>query len=128
RFSRDWSSDVCSSDLDSGLSRVPRFNARTGLTRLTTVAVTQDAADQRAGRAGRLGPGVCYRLWSERSHKNLVPARTPEIEDADLAPLVLTLASYGIRSAEKLAWITPPPAGHLSQATDLLRQLGALDG
>src|SRR5690606_38863526 len=58
--------------IDSGLSRVPRFNARTGLTRLTTVPVTRDAADQRAGRAGRLGPGVCYRLWSERSHKNLV--------------------------------------------------------
>jgi ATP-dependent helicase HrpB len=114
--------------IDSGLSRVPRFDARTGLTRLTTVAVTRDAADQRAGRAGRLGPGVCYRLWSERSHKNLIPARSPEIEDADLAPLVLSLASYGIRSAEKLAWITPPPAGHLSQATDLLRQLGALDG
>ncbi|MFO7256872.1 MAG: ATP-dependent helicase HrpB [Bacteroidota bacterium] len=114
--------------IDSGLSRVPRFNARTGLTRLTTVAVTRDAADQRAGRAGRLGPGVCYRLWSERSHKNLVPARSPEIEEADLAPLVLSLAAYGIRSADELTWITPPPAGHLKQATELLQQLGALDG
>lgn len=113
--------------IDSGLSRVPRFNARTGLTRLTTVAVTQDAADQRAGRAGRLGPGVCYRLWSERSHKNLVPARIPEIEDDDLAPLVLTLASYGIRNTGELTWITPPPQGHLSQAIDLLQQLGALE-
>src|SRR5690606_28585773 len=107
--------------IDSGLSRVPRFNASTGLTRLTTVAVTRDAADQRAGRAGRLGPGVCYRLWSERSHKNLVPARSPEIEEADLAPLVLSLAAYGIRSADELTWITPPPAGHLKQATELLQ-------
>lgn len=114
--------------IDSGLSRVPRFNARTGLTRLTTVPVTRDAADQRAGRAGRLGPGVCYRLWSERSHKNLVPARKPEIEDADLAPLVLSLASYGIRNVDELTWITPPPAGHVNQATELLGQLGALDG
>lgn len=113
--------------IDSGLSRVPRFDARTGLTRLTTVAVTRDAADQRAGRAGRLGPGVCYRLWSERSHKNLVPTRTPEIEDADLAPLVLTLAWYGIRNAGELAWISPPPSGHLNQAVELLQQLGALD-
>lgn len=114
--------------IDSGLSRVPRFNARTGLTRLTTVTVTRDAADQRAGRAGRLGPGVCYRLWSERSHQYLVPSRTPEIEDADLAPLVLTLARYGVRRAEELTWVTPPPAGHLGQALELLRQLGALDG
>jgi ATP-dependent helicase HrpB len=113
--------------IDSGLSRVPRFNARTGLTRLTTVAVTRDAADQRAGRAGRLGPGVCYRLWSERSHKNLVPNRTPEIEDADLASLVLALASYGISNVNELTWITPPPSGHVRQAVELLQQLGALD-
>lgn len=114
--------------IDSGLSRIPRFNARTGLTRLTTVAVTRDAADQRAGRAGRLGPGVCYRLWSERSHNNLVAARTPEIEDADLAPLVLALAWYGITNVGELTWITPPPVGHLKQAMELLRHLGALDG
>jgi ATP-dependent helicase HrpB len=114
--------------IDSGLSRIPRFNARTGLTRLATVAVTRDAADQRAGRAGRLGPGVCYRLWSERSHRNLVPTRTPEIEEADLAPLMLTLAWYGTRNADELTWITPPPIGHLNQAVELLQQLGALDG
>lgn len=113
--------------IDSGLSRVPRFNARTGLTRLTTVPVTRDAADQRAGRAGRLGPGVCYRLWSERSHKNLVPARTPEIEDADLSPLMLALAWYGINNPHEVTWITPPPLGHLNQAVELLRHLGALN-
>ncbi|MES2730162.1 MAG: ATP-dependent helicase HrpB [Bacteroidota bacterium] len=113
--------------VDSGYTRVPRFDPRTGFTRLETIRVSQDAADQRAGRAGRLGPGVGYRLWSEGLHQQLAPNRTPEILEADLAPVVLELAQWGadIRS---LTWLTPPPVGATSQARELLNLLGALDG
>lgn len=113
--------------IDCGYSRVPRFNPRSGLTRLETVRVTKDSADQRAGRAGRLGPGACYRLWTEKTHQFLLPARRPEIMDADLSTLVLELAHWGVRDVAELAWITPPPAGSVSQASTLLHQLGALD-
>src|SRR6478735_160349 len=75
--------------VDAGYSRVPRFDPRSGLTRLDTIKVTRDTADQRAGRAGRLGPGVCYRLWAETTHHMLQPVRQPEILEADLAPLML---------------------------------------
>jgi len=112
--------------IDSGLSRVPKFDPRSGLTTLETVKVTQDAADQRAGRAGRLGPGVCYRLWTKATHQFLSPARQPEILDADLAPLMLELFNWGSQVNE-LKWITPPPVGTVSQATDLLIQLGAIN-
>lgn len=113
--------------IDSGLSRVPKFDPRSGLTRLETVRVTQDAADQRTGRAGRLTPGVCYRFWSEATQRNLQPNRKPEILEADLSSLVLELATWGIRDPNKLTWITPPPAGAVSQAKELLTILGALD-
>lgn len=112
--------------IDCGYSRVPRFNPRSGLTRLETVRVTRDSADQRAGRAGRLGPGICYRLWTEKTHQFLSPARRPEIMDADLSTLVLELSQWGVRSVDELAWVTPPPAGAVSQASALLHQLGAL--
>jgi ATP-dependent helicase HrpB len=113
--------------VDSGLSRVPRFDPRSGFTRLETIRVTRDAADQRAGRAGRLGPGVCYRLWSEGSHMNLVPQRVPEILEADLAPLVLELGEWGVRDVKELTWITLPPSGSVNQAKVLLTDLEALD-
>ena len=112
--------------VDSGQSRVPRFDPRSGLTRLETIRVTKDAADQRAGRAGRLGPGVCYRLWSEATHHTLQPMRQPEILEADLAPLLLDLANWGVEDPKDLSWITPPPAGAVSQAREILKQLGAL--
>jgi ATP-dependent helicase HrpB len=111
--------------IDAGLMRRPRFDARTGLTRLVTLPVSQAAAAQRAGRAGRLEPGVCYRLWP--GHLHLLPQGTPEILEADLAPLVLELAQWGVRDAAELRWLDPPPAAHLAQASQLLRQLGALD-
>jgi ATP-dependent helicase HrpB len=114
--------------VDSGQSRVPRFDPRSGLTRLETVRVTKDSADQRAGRAGRLGPGTCYRLWSEAVHHTLQPTRQPEIMEADLAPLLLELANWGIEDPKELSWVTPPPAGAVSQAKEVLQQLGALDG
>ena len=112
--------------IDSGFARVPKFDARTGLTRLETVRVTLDSADQRAGRAGRLGPGHCLRLWSAQTHSKLNPMRVPEILGADLASLRLELAQWGVREASDLSWITPPPAGALRQAQALLQQLGAL--
>lgn len=113
--------------VDSGYSRVPRFDSRSGLTRLETVRLTQDSADQRAGRAGRLGPGVAYRLWSEATHATLQPQRKPEILEADLAPLLLELAGWGVHDPADLAWVTPPPPGALRQARALLEALGALE-
>ena len=112
--------------VDSGYARVPRFDPRSGLTRLETIRVTRDAADQRAGRAGRLGPGICFRLWTQASHVNLVANRTPEILEADLAPLVLELSQWGIKDMTDLIWVTAPPPGAVSQALDLLTSLGAV--
>ena len=114
--------------VDSGYSRMPKFDPRSGLTKLETIRVTKDAADQRAGRAGRLGPGICYRLWSESIHLNLQPSRQPEILEADLASLILELANWGIQNVNELTWITPPPIGAVSQAKELLNQLEALAG
>lgn len=114
--------------VDAGYSRLPRFEARSGLTRLVTVRVTRDAAHQRAGRAGRLGPGVCYRLWSQITDAQLLAQRPPEILEADLASLVLELARWGVQNPYALDWVTPPPTGALRQAHDLLEALGALEG
>lgn len=113
--------------IDAGLMRVPRFNPRTGLTRLDTVRVTQDSADQRRGRAGRLQPGVCERLWTEAEHQTLLSRRTPEILEADLASFALELALWGVGDAADLTWLDPPPAGPLAQARRLLAGLGAID-
>jgi ATP-dependent helicase HrpB len=112
--------------VDGGLMRVPRFEPRSGMTRLETVKVSQASADQRRGRAGRLGPGVCYRLWSESEHRLLPRFSAPEILAADLAPLALDLARWGAAAAD-LAFLDPPPAAALAQAGALLRGLGALD-
>ncbi|MFC5452959.1 ATP-dependent helicase HrpB [Paenibacillus aestuarii] len=112
--------------IDSGLMRVSRFSPRTGMTRLTTVPVSQASADQRRGRAGRLGPGVCYRLWTEQEHRHKPQAGTPEIREADLAPLALELAAWGVPDPAELVWLDPPPAPAYRQARELLVQLGAL--
>lgn len=113
--------------VDSGYSRTPKFDPRSGLTRLETIRITKDAADQRAGRAGRLGPGTCYRLWSEGTQSILQPTRQPEILEADLAPVLLELFQWGVQAIGELMWITAPPSGALGQARDLLQQLGAVD-
>jgi ATP-dependent helicase HrpB len=112
--------------VDGGLMRVPRFEPRSGLTRLETVKVSQASADQRRGRAGRLAAGVCYRLWSEVEHRLLPRFNAPEIIAADLAPLALDLARWGADAAD-LAWLDPPPDAALAQARALLGDLGALD-
>ncbi|HYR67602.1 MAG TPA: ATP-dependent helicase HrpB, partial [Reyranella sp.] len=112
--------------IDSGLMRMPRFSPRSGMTRLETMRVSQASADQRRGRAGRLEPGVCYRLWTEEAQRGLLPFTPPEILDADLAPLALELALWGA-SDTTLPWLTPPPAAALATARGLLVDLGALD-
>ncbi len=114
--------------VDAGVARVPRFDPRSGFTRLETAPISQDAATQRAGRAGRLRPGVCYRLWAEGTHAQRPAHRTPEILEADLAPTLLDLAAWGHADAQGLAWLTPPPKGHVAQAQDMLQSLGALQG
>jgi len=114
--------------VDGGLMRVPRFDPRSGMTRLETVRVSQASADQRRGRAGRLEPGICYRLWPEAEHRALARHSMPEILAADLAPLVLELARWGATDPAKLAWLDPPPDSACRQAVDLLMRLDALDG
>lgn len=114
--------------VDAGLMRVPRFSPRTGMSRLETVPVSLASADQRRGRAGRLAPGVCYRLWSEEENRRLAPTGTPEIREADLAPLALELAAWGVSDPAELAWLDPPPAAAYAQARELLAGLGALTG
>ena len=113
--------------VDSGLARVPRFSPRTGMTRLETVRVTRASAEQRRGRAGRVAPGTCYRLWTEAEQGHLLPHARPEILDADLAPLVLELAVAGIAEPTELAWLDPPPEAALAQARELLVELVAFD-
>ncbi|MCW8890499.1 MAG: ATP-dependent helicase HrpB [Sedimenticola sp.] len=113
--------------VDGGWSRRPRFDPNSGLTRLETVRVSKASAAQRAGRAGRLAPGVCYRLWTLADESRLPPFHPPEIAEADLAPLVLELALWGVSHPEALVWLDPPPTGAYSQAQALLQQLDALD-
>lgn len=112
--------------IDAGLERVPRFDPASGMTRLDTQRIARASATQRAGRAGRLEPGVCYRLWSEAQHEQLAAYGTAEILQADLAGVALQLARWGVQPAE-LAWLDPPPAAAFAQARDLLGRLGGLD-
>lgn len=112
--------------VDSGFGRTSRFDPKSGLSRLETVKISKSAADQRAGRAGRLSPGTCYRMWSRATHERLSDHRTPEILEADLAALVLDMAEWGIADISQLTWLTPPPKGALAQATTTLDQLNAL--
>ena len=113
--------------VDSGLARVPSFSPRTGMSRLETVRVSRASAEQRSGRAGRVAPGVCYRLWAVEEHAGLLERDRPEILQADLAPFALDLAVAGIVDATTLRWLDPPPAPALAQARELLVQLGAID-
>ncbi|HEX8570742.1 MAG TPA: ATP-dependent helicase HrpB [Caulobacteraceae bacterium] len=113
--------------IDCGLARVPRYDPGGGLTRLETVRVSQAAADQRRGRAGRTEPGVCYRLWSEPETRSLPPYGRPEILESDLARLALDLAAWGARDPAALAFLDPPPAAAMAEARTFLARIGALD-
>ncbi len=108
--------------VDLGLAREPRFDPNSGFTRLATVAITQPSATQRAGRAGRLGPGTCYRLWPDS--QRLDAATRPELAQVELSGLMLELTAWG---STGLRFLDPPPSGHLAQARDTLQALGALD-
>ncbi|MFN2362386.1 MAG: ATP-dependent helicase HrpB [Marinobacter sp.] len=113
--------------IDSGQQRLAVFDANSGMTRLVTGWVSKASAEQRKGRAGRIEPGVCYRLWSESAQFGLAEFTPPEIQEADLAPMVLELAQWGTRSPEQLDWIDPPPPAHWQQAVELLQWLDMLD-
>ena len=113
--------------VDSGLCRKMVFDARSGLNHLETVRISMDMATQRTGRAGRVAPGVCYRLWGKGTEARMEPVRRPEILDADLTSLALDAALWGERDVERLPWLTPPPRASLAYARTLLQSLGALD-
>ena len=113
--------------VDSGLMRVPRFEPDLGLTRLETVRVSRANADQRRGRAGRIEPGVCYRLWEEAAEGGMQPYAQPEILSADLSGFTLDLALWGVSDPASLAFLDPPPKGAMAEARALLARLGALD-
>lgn len=113
--------------VDSGLRRFSQFDPVSGMSRLETGAVSQAAAEQRRGRAGRLNTGVCYRLWSQGAQASLAASTPPEILQADLAPLALEFACWGTTDPASLRWLDPPPGAPLAQARDLLRELDALD-
>lgn len=112
--------------VDCGFSKRQRFDTRSGLSKLETLRITKDAADQRAGRAGRLNSGVCYRLWSQATQSRLAEHRVPEILEADLCPLVLEMAKWGVSDIYSLNWLNPPPKTSIRQSYELLEQLGAL--
>ncbi|MHC8359909.1 ATP-dependent helicase HrpB [Pseudomonas sp. LS2P72] len=113
--------------IDAGLARVPRFDPGSGMARLDTQRISKASATQRAGRAGRLEPGVCYRLWSQDQHEQLAAYASAEILSADLAGLALQLGRWGVTPGQ-LVWLDVPPAAAYAQAQDLLERLGALDG
>ena len=113
--------------VDGGFCRRLVFDPQNALSRLETVRISRDMADQRSGRAGRVAPGVCYRLWSPATEARMAATRVPEILEADLAGTMLDAAAWGESQIGRLPWITPPPPAHVAQATRLLEWLGALD-
>jgi ATP-dependent helicase HrpB len=113
--------------VDAGLSRRARYEPVIGMTRLETVRASQAAIAQRAGRAGRTEPGVCWRLWSEGETRALAPFDPPEILESDLSGLALDLALWGVRDPSTLAWLDPPPAPAWGEARMTLWRVGAID-
>lgn len=113
--------------VDSGLYRKLVFDPRSGLSHLETVRISLDMATQRTGRAGRVAPGTCYRLWNAGTEARMEKIRTPEILETDLGPMVLDSAVWGEKEVESLPWLTPPPRPSLLHAKELLRSLGAID-
>ncbi len=113
--------------IDSGLTRRLRYDASTGMNRLITVPLSKASAEQRKGRAGRLGPGICYRLYNQQELKGMSPFTPPEMLESDLAPLALELVAWGVKHPSSLAWLDPPSPAAWDSAMHLLRELGAVD-
>jgi len=113
--------------VDSGFARVSKFDFKTGLSGLHTVQISKDSAEQRKGRAGRLGPGVCYRLWSKGKQAVLNDYKTPEIMEADLAPLILELAKWGVSNLLDLSWLSIPPKHLIEQGEEVLQSINAIE-
>ncbi|MCL4165035.1 UNVERIFIED_CONTAM: hypothetical protein GTU68_051820, partial [Idotea baltica] len=113
--------------VDSGFGRTSRFDPKSGLSRLETIQISKDSADQRAGRAGRLSAGVCYRMWSIATQERLADHRVPEILEADLSALVLDMAKWGIIDIHQLTWLSPPSTTNIAMARETLHQLNALE-
>lgn len=113
--------------VDSGLCRKPMFDTTTGLSRLETVRISLDMATQRTGRAGRTAPGKCYRLWPKTAEHFMKEQREPEITEADLAPMLLSVAAFGETDIESLPWIDVPPRRNIASARDLLVSLNAIN-
>ena len=113
--------------IDCGFKRAPRFDPASGMTALETVRVSAASAEQREGRAGRLGPGRCYRLWPEEEMRALSAHDEPEIRTAELSALALEMAAWGVFARDGLPFIELPPAGAFAQAQELLRELTAVD-
>lgn len=113
--------------IDSGMRRVPKYDPNSGMTRLETQRVSKSAAEQRRGRAGRMEPGTCYRLWTDSVERSLAEHSTPEILEAELSTLVLELAQWGVRDSSELFWLDIPPVAAVNEAQILLKSLNAID-
>lgn len=113
--------------VDSGFCKTLVFDPRNGLSRLETVRISMDMANQRKGRAGRVAEGVCYRLWSKATERRMAESRKPEIVEADLSPMMLDVAAWGGGEVMRLPWLTPPPQGNVARASRLLQMLDAVD-
>ncbi|MDA0751033.1 MAG: ATP-dependent helicase HrpB [Verrucomicrobia bacterium] len=113
--------------IDSGLARIPRYDPYRGINTLLVEKISQASADQRAGRAGRTGPGTCVRLWTERQHEHLAPQELPEVQRLDLAEVILSLKAAGVEDLDQFRWLEPPDAKRLHDAVELLEDLGGLD-
>lgn len=113
--------------VDTGFGKISRFDTRSGLTKLETVRISKDSADQRAGRAGRLSNGVCIRMWTKTTHERMASHRIPEIMEADLASMVLDMAQWGVNDINQLTWLSPPPKASVAQANDILENINAIE-
>ena len=113
--------------VDTGFGRISKFDPASGLSKLQTVKISKDSADQRAGRAGRLSAGVCYRMWTMADHQRLADHRIPEILEADLTSLMLDMAHWGVKNVSTLTWLTEPPKASVSSGSETLHQLSALE-
>ena len=113
--------------VETCFGRIYRFDPKSGLSRLEPVQISKDSADQRAGRAGRLSAGVCYRMWTNATQDRMAEHRIPEIMEADLTSLILDMAQWGITNIEQLTWLSAPPKAAVAQGTELLHHLNALE-